>query len=51
MGPGGTFPPDSCGVLSRDAGRAVPGWPEPLEAPLVADWGEGVGSSRRLEMR
>lgn len=51
MGPGGTFSSNSCRVLSRDAGRAVPGWSEPLEAHLVADWGEAVGSSRCLDVR
>lgn len=51
MGPGGTFPPDSCRVLSSDAGRGAPDWPETLEAHLAADWGEGVGSSRRLDVR
>ena len=43
--PGDAFPPDFCRVLNREVGRAVPGWPEPLEACLVANWGEEVGSS------
>ena len=49
--PGDAFPPDFCRVLNREVGRAVPGWPEPLEACLVANWGEEVGSSCCLDVQ
>ena len=49
--PGDAFPPDFCRVLNGEAGRAAPGWPKPLEACLVADWGEEVGSSWCLDVR
>lgn len=48
--PGGTFSSDSCRVLGREDRRAGCAWlAQPLGAHLVADWGEGVGSSRSLD--
>jgi hypothetical protein len=39
------------GLEPQEGGEAVPGFPGLLEAPLVDDCKEGVGSSRCLERR